>query len=374
MCALPLNSMLPVFSPSSAPPQGSVAFFDPVCQKPYDTGTVHSAATGGTEASLTRIADAIGAYVIQHNRTEASGRYRPPQPIPGVRQVILNRDSRGLLQVRELFPQARVFLWVHHHFPLGSKLFLRFASTATFLRDMRVTLICVSQQQRHEMQAVLEVLGLASSVGTRTIYNPVDDDLAPDGTPIDDRKLVFFSSPNKGLKFTLDAFREMRRRMPDLRLVVGNPGYKIRRFAPLEGVEYLGPQPQPLMHAQVRSALALFFPNFVYPETFGLVLAESRALGTPVLTVDCGAALEIVGNSTEVIPVRPAEVLYEDVFGALPSSWRAAPARLAGRGGLFDRYVERIQQWRSGARPVPVPDPRFRLSTVVERWKELLSN
>jgi glycosyltransferase involved in cell wall biosynthesis len=349
-------------------------FFDPVCQKPYDTGTVHGAATGGTEASVTRIADSLGAYVMQHNRTETNGRYLPPGKVPGITHVILNRDSRALPRMRELFPGARVYLWVHHHFPLGSKLFLRLASTADFLRDMAVTIVCVSHQQRHDLDNTLRVLDLRGQVKTCTIYNPVDDALVPDGSAIDERKLVFFSSPNKGLKFTLDAFRELRRRMPDLRLVVGNPGYKVREFPAIAGVEYLGPQPQPLIHAQVRTALCMFFPNFVFPETFGLVLAESKALGTPVLTEDCGAASEVLADPRQVLPVTFSQRLYEDVLAGVPSRWRWAPARLAAQAGLFDCYVERIREWRSGARPTPTPDPRFRLSTVADQWRALLSD
>jgi glycosyltransferase involved in cell wall biosynthesis len=354
--------------------QSSFVFFDPVCQKPYDTRTVHQAASGGTEASVTRVADALGAIVMQHNRTQICGRYRPPEKLSGITHVILNRDSRALPRVRELFPDARLYLWVHHHFPLGSKLFLRFVSTADYLRDMAVTIICVSNQQRHELDATLRLLDLQDRTKTCTIYNPVDDALLPDGSPIDDRKLVFFSSPNKGLKFTLDAFQELRRRMPDLRLLVGNPGYKIRKFPPIEGVQYLGPQPQYLIHAEVRTALCMFFPNFVLPETFGLVFAESKALGTPVLTHDCGAASEVIGDPQQVLPLTFAHLLYEDLFAKVPSGWRRGPARLAAYAGLFDCYVDRIRAWRSGTRPTTGPDSRFRLSTVANQWRALLSD
>ncbi len=61
----------------------SVLFFDPSCQRPYDTRTLRQQATGGTEASVTRVADALGAFVMQHNRTEAYGSYLPPGKIAG---------------------------------------------------------------------------------------------------------------------------------------------------------------------------------------------------------------------------------------------------------------------------------------------------
>ena len=101
------------------------------------------------------------------------------------------------------------------------------------------------------------------------------------------------------------------------RLQVGNPGYKIRKSAVIEGVEYLGPQPQERIHKEVRSALCTFFPNFVLPETFGLVFAESKAVGTPVLTCDAGAAAEIVGDPQQVIPVTFGQRAYENTFHSL---------------------------------------------------------
>jgi glycosyltransferase involved in cell wall biosynthesis len=238
---------------------------------------------------------------------------------------------------------------------------------------MTVTIICVSDQQRCGVEAMLQHMRVEDRVKACTIYNPVDDTLEPNGSPIDDRKLVFFSSPNKGLKFTLDAFGELRRRMPDLRLVVGNPGYKIRRSTPMEGVEYLGPQPQHRIHGEVRTALCTFFPNFVFPETFGLVFAESKALGTPVLTHDCGAAAEVIGDPQQLLPVTFAHRLYESVSGQVSSRWRKGPARLAAHAGLFDPYVERIRAWRSGGRPATGPDPRFRLITVANQWRAQLS-
>lgn len=349
-----------------------VLFYDAVCQQPYDTRTLHAQALGGTEATLTRVADALDAFVIQHNRTEDWGRYRSPQTLAGIRSVIVNRDSRALRAVHARYPQARLYLWLHDRVNPGSKRARRLAGDADVLRDLSVTVLCVSDWQRARVEATLRSLRIGESAPALRIYNPVDDALVPDGTPVDARKLAFFSSPNKGLKFALDAFGELRRRMPDLRLVVGNPGYKDRRSARAPGVEYLGPQPHTVMLAEVRGALCTFFPNFVIPETFGLVFAESHAVGTPVLTHDCGAALEVIGDPRQVLPLARSYRAYEAVAGILPHGWRQAPARLAASAGLFDAYVERIRAWRAGERPQVGPDPRFRLSVIAQQWRELL--
>ena len=351
----------------------SVLFYDPVCVEPYDTRTLRERAMGGSEATLTRIADALGAWVIQHNRTEDFGRYRRPQPLPGITSLIVHRDPRVLPLLRAQYPQARVFLWLHDRIEPHSKRARTLAVTAALLGEVAATAVCVSDTQRAGVEATLASLGLGGRVRALTLYNPVDDALAPDGTAVDERKLVFFSSPNKGLAFALDAFSALRRRMPDLRLLVANPGYKADRRTRQAGVEFLGAQPQARIHAEVRSALCTFFPNFVIAETFGLVFAESHALGTPVLTHDCGAASEIVGDRQQLLPVTAGCRLYEFVAGALPAPWRRAPARVAAAAGLFDAYYERIAAWRNGSRPQTAPDPRFRLSTVTAGWRSLLS-
>jgi glycosyltransferase involved in cell wall biosynthesis len=352
---------------------GAILFFDPVCQQPYDTRTLREAATGGSESSLVRIADALEAYVMQHNRTTAWGRYLPVGALAGIEHVVVNREAGALAQVRELFPQARVYLWLHDRLAPGSKRARRLASAAPLLRQLAVTLICVSQWQRRGVAAAVHAMGLGEVVRTLTLYNPLDDALVADDTPVDERRLVFFSSPNKGLEFTLDAFAALRRSMPDLRLLVGNPGYKLRRSAPLPGVEFLGALPQAQIHAQVRGALCTFFPNFVIPETFGLVFAESHALGTPVLTLDCGAALEVLGDPREVLPLRRAYRCYEAVAGTLPGPLRRRVAHLAAEAGLFDAFRDRLRGWRSGERPRPLPDARFQLSVVAPQWRALFA-
>lgn len=351
----------------------AVLFFDPVCDRPYDSETLRRQAMGGTEATVVRVADALGALVVQHNRTSASGRYQPPRRDPAITHVIVNRDSHALPAVRELYPNARIYLWLHDRVRPRSKRARRLAADAEVLRALAVKMICVSDTQRHAVEAALRWMRVGDHVSACTVYNPVDDALQPDGSPVDESKLVFLSSPNKGLRFALDAFRAVRRAMPDMRLIVGNPGYKEGDGARLEGVVYLGPQPQPRIHAEVRTALCTFFPNFVIPETFGLVFAESHALGTPVLTHDCGAALEVLGDPAQVLPVTTAKRSYEAVLGGCPTRWRHWPAQTAAMLGLFDIYVDRIRAWRAGARPVTRPDPRFALSAVTRRWHEVLT-
>ena len=346
-------------------------FLDTVSPRPYDTRSFGQRAVQGTEASVMRVADAMGAWVMQHNRGSAWERYLPVQHLATIENVVVIREPRALSLARELFPNARVHLWLHDKMRPGSKRGRRLRRTSELLRAANVSVICVSDTHRRDVLKTLLWAGIPG-LPVCTRYNPLDAALRPDGTAFDDRQLVFFSSPNKGLAFALDAFGALRRAMPDLRLVVGNPGYKADALAAIAGVEFLGPQPQALMHDQVRRSLCTFHPNFRIPETFGLVFAESHALGTPVLTHDFGAAAEVVGDPRQLLPVRAAYRCYESLVGGLAPRWRQMPARLGAGLGLFDAYVERIREWRAGARPVVGPDPRFALDTVAAQWRELL--
>ena len=350
----------------------SVLFFDPACRQPYDTATRQHQAIGGTEASVTRIADALGAYVMQHNRATRSGQYLPPGRIPGIRQVVVVRDSRCIAQLREWYSGAQFYLWLHDQVNPGSMRGRWLRDSVKSPHEQFGNVICVSDWQRSRIEATLRWLKMADSVRATTIYNPVDDTLIPDETRIDPFKLVFFSSPNKGLPYALDVFRALRRRMPGLRLVVGNPGYKIMQIPSTEGIRYVGPQPQARIHAEVRGALCTFVPNFLLPETFGLVYAESKALGTPVLTHDCGSAVEVIGDPEQILPVRLSCRIYESLVHRFPLAWRRGPARLADRIGLFEAYIERIRSWQDGGRPRVQPDSRFLLSQVTNQWRSLL--
>jgi hypothetical protein len=92
-----------------------------------------------------------------------------------------------------------------------------------------------------------------------------------------------------------------------------------------------------------------------------------------VLTYDCGAAREVLGDPQELLPVSWAQRAYEAPLHRLEPRWRALPARWADRLGLFDRCIERIRAWRDGARPRVGPDPRFRLSAIAGEWRSLLA-
>jgi len=103
------------------------------------------------------------------------------------------------------------------------------------------------------------------------------------------------------------------------------------------------------------------------------VLAEAQAVGTPVITHDCGAVREILADPSQILPVTRAERRYERIARLLPSGARHRLAPWGDRLGVFTPYVERLLALRGAARPAPIADSRFRLNVVAQRWRTLFS-
>src|ERR1700722_17940520 len=115
---------------------------------PYDTRSFNERAVQGTEASVMRIADGLGAWVMQHNRSSAWERYLPLQSVAGVEHVVVIRDSHALRLARQLFPNAQLHLWLHDKLRPGSKRGRRLRQDADLLRGAKVSIICVSDTHR----------------------------------------------------------------------------------------------------------------------------------------------------------------------------------------------------------------------------------
>ncbi|HLB96800.1 MAG TPA: hypothetical protein VJK90_04010, partial [Acetobacteraceae bacterium] len=131
-----------------------IVFLDTVSPLPYDTRSFSQRAVQGTEASVMRIADRLGAWVMQHNRSNAWERYLPLQRLDAEHVVVI-RDARALAQARELFPKAQLHLWLHDKIRPRSKRGRRLRRSAELLRTARVSLICVSDTQRQDVSNTL---------------------------------------------------------------------------------------------------------------------------------------------------------------------------------------------------------------------------
>ncbi|MDF1728358.1 MAG: glycosyltransferase, partial [Sulfitobacter sp.] len=277
--------------------------------------------------------------------TEA-GRFSPlehvfDQPQPDV-FVVVNR-WKVALKLRKLFPDVPIFLWLHvfpgrHNRRMGAA-----------LKKAGITLVCVSRSHANAVQAFC---GPDCRPNITAIYNPIADDLRPDPTPRDTGRLLFASSPHKGLKQVFEQFAALRKTLPDMTLAVADPGYLRWETGPApEGVVFLGSLPHSALLHQMRRSLCLFYPQTSFAETFGLVLAEANATGTPALIhAGLGANDEIVSGAEQLIDGNDAAQILARI-----TEWRARLPRVSANAQFRLSSVQRawVRTLTKAVSPVP---------------------
>lgn len=328
----------------------TILFIDGTCPKPYDLNTLESEGLGGTEATVVRVAEGLASHednfviVEQHNINDSIGNsglveYRPIGMTTKATNVVCLRHPGLLIEARNRFPHANLYLWCHD---LATR---EFALIQGIVRDTKATMLCVSQFHKTQTIEALIKLGFNGEFPVKTVYNPVDDSLKPDGTYVDPFKLIWFSSPHKGLTHALNLFKAIKNYDDKYAFFIANPGYYRTSEYNNSGIVNLGIMPHKDIIKEVRSSLCVFYPNTVFAETFGLVFAEANAVGTPVLTHQLGAAGEVLDHPSEIIDCKDVE-----------------------------KVIKRLSLWSSGSRPIVRVKPQFRLTEVLKEWMRLLTS
>lgn len=337
-----------------------ILFYDVSTPTAYDRYTPETQALGGTEATIIRIAHGLKGYhtvyVAQHCRPQTANlncegvHYISLETAatlsPDV--VILLRQYRKIAELAELFPRARRYLWLHN-MPARELYGMR-----ELLSKHQYQIIAVSEFHReaimrrlggkwyHRLPTFVAPCKPFASVPIQVIYNPIDDYLQPDDTPIQKEKLLFMSSPQKGLVETLALFKQVQRYFPEYELFIANPGYNSMNLSLPPQVHFLGALPHHQIIQKLRQAFCVFYPQYVRTETFGLVYAEANAVGTPVLAHDAGAAAEVLSDKSQLI-----------------------------NGRQFSTVLAKLAEWRQ-IRPMLQGNPTFRLASVIQSWLRLL--
>jgi glycosyltransferase involved in cell wall biosynthesis len=140
--------------------------------------------------------------------------------------------------------------------------------------------------------------------------------------------------PNKNHDRLIEAFGLLRRRRPELRLVLTGGGHEGRSVP--EGVELRGRVPDDELLRLYRTASALVFPSLY--EGFGQPPLEAMACGCPVAAAPSGAIPEVCGDAAlyfdptspesiaetvEQVLVQPGELVTRGLERASQFSWEA---------------------------------------------------
>lgn len=323
-----------------------ILFLDVTCPQEYDPSALAHAPLGGTEASVIRVAEGLATMgykvgVIQHCRAVESVLYGALYlPLHYIQSTTTDYfiSLRGISGVGN-YPGAKKISWQHDN-PDS-----RVQQWAQSAEDHKVTFIGVTDWHAQKLKQFL------NNANIQRIYNPVPDGLffsanrQPNGqrTGYDKNKLIWASSPHKGLKHALHVFAELYKENTQLHLHVFNPGYYNESSVQQPGVYYEGAQPCHVVWKHLSNSLALFYPS-EFEETFGLVAAESNALGVPVLGHSVGALPEVVDFNNLLCNNTPSlKDRFKEVYNEMPVIFGNKDFMLSEVAEQWDKFLQSMR-------------------------------
>lgn len=122
-----------------------------------------------------------------------------------------------------------------------------------------------------------------------------------------------FTEPRKGFPVLRDAFGQLAQRRPGLRLLVAGPGEVDAALAAVPAelhhrISFLGRISEPDKPRMLRSVHLYVAPN-LGGESFGMILTEAMAAGTPVVATDLDAFRRVLDGAGELFPAGDAAAL-----------------------------------------------------------------
>jgi len=299
-----------------------ILFYDTAAIRPYDPDVLRREGLGGTEATVVRVAEALAekhevvvSQKCRHAVFREKAFYEPERWQDADAVVVL----RNPLDCSEF---QNPVLWMHD-----------FVQVDEFTDEEKrclenAEIVAVSDWHKANLEK-------SFTQKVTRIYNPCKVERR--GFPKKPGKLIFCSSPHKGLDKTLDVMGEILERDRSFTLYIANPGYWSSSPINTKYVKTLGSLRHLVLLKHLEESVCMLQANDVFPETFGLVYAEAKAVGTPVLTYAVGAAEEVYGPC---VPEGASAKEFADQFFA----------------GL----------------ETPEPDPRFDLDVIASQWLDLL--
>jgi len=153
----------------------------------------------------------------------------------------------------------------------------------------------------------------------------------------------------KGLDYLLQALKEVKKELPQVKLIVGGKGKllpfyeeKTRNLGLNDNVEFLGFIPEEKLINYYNQCQAFVLPSISsVQEGFGIVALEALACGKPVISTEIvGIAEEIKKNGLgAIVPPRNTKALAESIISILSTTRTSQKLSKNCRKLVEDKYT-----------------------------------
>ncbi|HEX9682302.1 MAG TPA: glycosyltransferase family 4 protein [Acidimicrobiales bacterium] len=182
------------------------------------------------------------------------------------------------------------------------------------------------------------------------VFNGIDVERFADATPWpSERPTVFFvgrHEPRKGLRTLIDAMAHLG---DDIELWVGGEGPETKELRALAGdderIIWLGRLDDGELARRLRGADVFCAPS-TGGESFGIVLLEAMAAGTPIVAGDNPGYRRVASDGTQAVLVEPEDSrgLADALREVLSDGSRAEALVAAGRARAAEFAMERLAE------------------------------